>query len=132
MQKLDDWYEINITYEFEEVILKGTADYLVATGSRVPQMPYFFLQKFKPSKPTGDPEIQLLAQLLTALAINGKTLIKGGLIVGQLWHFAFLEKKGDQYFYYISPALDALIPEKLHQIYRNLQAVKAEALAEVN
>ena len=95
-------------------------------------MPYFFLQKFKPSKPTGDPEIQLLAQLLTALAINGKTLIKGGLIVGQLWHFAFLEKKGDQYFYYISPALDALIPEKLHQIYRNLQAVKAEALAEVN
>ena len=127
--QLDDWYETVISYEFEHVILNGTADYLVASGSKVPKTPFFFLSKFKPTKPSNDPELQLLLQLIAALAINEANVIKGGFIISAQWFFASLRKVENKYIYYVSPAFDALIPEKLYQIFTNLQAVKAEALA---
>lgn len=126
--ELDDWYEMTIGHEFDNVVLSGATDYIVATGTKVPKIPYFFLQEFKPSKPSGDPEIQLLAQLITALAINQQNSIKGGYIVGQLWYFSILEKEGDKYKYYVSRNFDALSFKKLYQIYNILQAVKSEAL----
>ncbi len=134
VEELDDWYEVALEHEFEEVILHGTVDYLVAKGSRFPETPYFFLQEFKPSQPKNDPEIQLIAQLTTALANNDeKTEIKGAYILGQLWRFAILQKTGEKtYNYFVSRPLDALVYEQLCQIYTNLQAVKQEILNEPN
>lgn len=127
--EIDDWYEVSIEHEFENVILTGIADYLVAAGTKEPETPYFFLQEFKASQPDQDPEVQLLAQMIATLAHNESQTIKGGYILGQLWKFAILEKIGDKsYHYYVSASFDALIYEQLKQIYINLQAVKKEAI----
>ncbi|MEM0995005.1 MAG: hypothetical protein AAGI49_18390 [Bacteroidota bacterium] len=123
---IDDWYEVNIEHEFEHVILNGKADYVIAEGTRTPKKPYFFLQEFKPDNPDRDPEVQLIAQMITALAENEQDRIKGGFITEQQWRVAILEKKAHHtYQYYGSPVLAALVPEQLYQIYTNLKAVKA-------
>lgn len=127
--ELDDWYEVELYQAFEHVILKGNVDFLVAQGSEIPEVPYFFIQEFKYSFPDKDPKYQLLAEMIAALAQNPSDEMKGCFIVGPLWYFTRLIKVDNQYEYFISPGFDALSNEDLYQIYSNLQAVKAEALA---
>lgn len=126
--QLDDWYEVEMKQEFEHVILKGIVDYLVAEGSAVPKLPYFFLQEFKYTFPDKDPKYQLLAEMIAALEMNPSHEMKGGFIVGALWYFALLRKVEERYFFYISPGYNALDFEDLQYIFTILQSVKAEAL----
>ncbi len=134
MGKIDDWYEVNLSHEFPNVLMSGVVDYAVAKGSKFPIKPYFFLQEFKPTFPDSDPELQLLAQMIVAVEENDMKSIKGGYIFGQSWRFAILKKaqspqKG--YLYYISPVLDSLVVSHLQQIYVSLQSVKNEILEKV-
>lgn len=127
--ELDDWYETEMSHEFDHVILKGITGFLVAKGTDIPEIPYFYLQEFKYSLPDKDPKYQLLAEMIAAIGQNNSSEIKGCYVIGQLWYFTLLKKVDHTYHYYISPSFDALVPEKLQHIFSNLQAVKAEALA---
>ncbi len=67
---IQDWYHASLGGEVNGVEIKGFADYMVATGTREPHKPYFFIQEFKPSIPDKDPEIQLLAELLEEVKLK--------------------------------------------------------------
>jgi len=126
--KIDDWYEVALTYNFENVTMSGVVDYAVARGTKFPIKPYFFLQEFKSTFPDSDPELQLLAQMIVALEENKMESIKGGYIFGQSWRFAILKKTKNTYFYHVSPVFDSLVIKQLKQIYVILQGIKQEIL----
>ena len=124
-EKFDDWYHASLSGILNGVEIKGFADYMVATGTREPHKPYFFIQEFKPSIPDKDPEVQLLAELLVTIEKNKTIIMRGGYVIGQFWKFVILEKVGENQFeYFVSPAFDALKLPDLKQIYVILQAVK--------
>ena len=128
-----DWYERTIRGEINGVEIGGVTDFMVATGVKEPEIPYFYIQEFKPSKPSVFPEDQLLAELMVFVELNGTPAMKGAYIVGQFWTFVMLEKQLDGGFVlYLVPSLDALKLEDLQQIYKHLKAVKAEILLKVN
>ncbi|MFK7979972.1 MAG: hypothetical protein AB8G86_08325 [Saprospiraceae bacterium] len=129
--EVTDWYERPISCQINEVNLGGTTDYLVAKGIDEPELPYFFIQEFKPSRSNGFPEYQLLAELLVALQLNGEKQILGAYILGQLWIFMLLRKEGEQYYYYKSLGFNALKEGDLMAIYRTLQGVRASVLEKV-
>lgn len=123
--KVKDWYEAYFSAEFDHVILSGFADFAVAKGEKSLEVPYFFIQEFKPTKPDKDPEDQLLAEMIAALQINDKNVLWGGYIIGQLWFFVKLEKIAKHsYQYFVSKSFDSLDLQDLLQIYTNLQAIK--------
>ncbi|MCB1189797.1 MAG: hypothetical protein H7A23_00860 [Leptospiraceae bacterium] len=49
MDYIQDWYEASIQGTVNGVEIKGYADFMVATGIKEPQKPYFFIQEYKPS-----------------------------------------------------------------------------------
>jgi len=124
---IQDWYDqkLEFTYENLGIKLSGFPDLMVAQGDDYPEKPYFFLQEFKPTKPTQDPEYQLLAEMLVALKINKNQQIQGAYVIGRNWYFTWLRKlENNQYQYFISDQFDCLNLQNLKQIYINLQAVK--------
>ena len=122
---LHDWYHASLSGEINGVEIKGFTDYMVASGTRDPRKPYFFIQEFKPSIPDKDPEIQLLAEMLVTIEKNQTNIMRGGYIVGQNWRFVILEKIGENQFeYFLSKQFDALDLADLKKIYIILQAVK--------
>jgi hypothetical protein len=124
-EKFDDWYNASLSGMLNGVEIKGFADYMVATGTREPNKPYFFIQEFKPSIPDKDPEVQLLAEMLVTIEKNQTTIMRGGYIIGQLWKFVILEKIAENQFeYFVSKSFDSLDLPDLKQIYVILQAVK--------
>lgn len=103
--------------------LKGRVEMVVATGKQRPQIPFFFLNEYKPQiKAQSDPQGQLLIAMLVAQAKNnGLNLPIYGLYnIGQLWFFVFLAGKE----YTISKAFDATDSIDLAQILCMLQFVK--------
>jgi hypothetical protein len=125
MPEKRDWYDAVLSGVVNGAEFKGFADYMVASGTETPRKPYFFIQEFKPSVPDRDPRIQLLAELLVAIEKNKTTVMRGGYVIGQFWHFMIVEKIGENQFeYFISQAFDALKIAELKQIYIALQAVK--------
>lgn len=130
---ISDWYERSLKGQINGVEIGGVTDYMVAQGIKEPETPYFFIQEFKPSKPSVFPEDQLLAELIVSLQLNGTQHIKGAYIVGQFWTFVILERNMDgAYKFHIAPSLDSLKIEDLKHIYKNLQAAKAEIMQFAN
>lgn len=122
---IKDWYERPLKAVINGVEISGYVDIMVATGIKQPQQPYFFIQEFKKSKITVDPEDQLLAELLVAIEITQTPIMRGAYIIGKTWNFVILEKLStNHYQYYISRVFDNTWLEDLKQIYINLQAVK--------
>ena len=120
-----DWYHASLSGILNGVEIKGFADYIVATGTREPNKPYFFIQEFKPSIPDKDPEVQLLAEMLVTIEKNSTNIMRGGYIIGQLWKFVIVEKIAENQFeYFVSKSFDSLDLEDLKEIYVILQAVK--------
>ena len=119
-----DWYERPIKTVINGWQIGGITDFLVATGDKEPETPFFFIQEFKPT--TGStPDDQVLAQMLVALELNRLPLIRGGFIMGQSWKFAILEKKEDDSFhFYTSMSFDSLKLDELVLIYKHLKTVK--------
>ncbi len=124
--KFRDWYE----YEIEGVVngykLSGKTDFMVATGTRLPEKPYFFIQEFKRTEINAKHPIdQLHAEMAVAIEINKKNKLFGAYNIGKLWNFIILEKLTEnKYQYYESESFDCLKINDLKQIYINLQAVK--------
>ena len=125
-KKIKDWYGYKIEGKLNGYTFKGEPDYIIATGISYPKKPYFFLQEYKRAiNPTGNPEYQVVAEMLIAMTLNNTNIIRGSYIVGRTWNFLVLEKlENEKYKYYVSKAYDCLDFEHLKQIYINLQAVK--------
>ncbi|MEM1324571.1 MAG: hypothetical protein AAGI23_01390 [Bacteroidota bacterium] len=131
--EVSDWYERNIRGKINGVEIGGVTDFMVAKGVKEPETPYFYIQEFKPSKPSVFPEDQLLAELMVSVELEGKQSMKGAYIVGQFWTFVILEKQPNgSFILYLAPSLDALKLEDLQEIYKHLKAVKAEILEKVS
>ncbi len=127
---IKDWYEYSINCRLNGHILSGRPDFMVATGIDSPESPYFFFQKYKPSvEPYSDPENQVLAAMLAAIALNKTNTIKGCYMVGQYWKFVILNKSdNDDYEYFVSKSFDCLDLDNLKSIYIILQSVKDEII----
>ena len=122
---IKDWYEYSLSATINGFLLKGRSDFMIAKGNFIPKKPYFFLQEFKPTHSTSNPEFQLLAEMLVAMTINKNNVLHGGYIIGRNWLFLRLEKlKNETYEYFVSKQFDCLDIDHLRQIYTNLQAVK--------
>ena len=85
----------------ERIKVAGRPDIIVAMGIYEAQLPYFCMQEYKRQlKTKGDPQGQMLIELLAARQINadeGKPLevMYGAFTIGRDWIFATLE--GNQY-----------------------------------
>ncbi len=122
---IQDFYHASLKAEVNGVILNGFADYMVASGIKEPEKPYFFIQEFKPTQADKDVEDQLLAELLAATALNQVNIMRGAYIIGQNWRFCILEKETNgNYFFYVSKQFDCLEIDTLKLIYKHLQIVK--------
>ena len=126
------FYEASLSYKTDRFILQGTPDFLVAKGLFYSEIPYFFIQEFKKGRYGLDPEPQLLAELISAVELNGFTTIRGAYIVGGIWNFVILNKiEVDRYEYFISPNFDSTKIDDLQEIYKNLLFVKNEIIQQV-
>ncbi len=103
----------------------GKPDLIVATGIEEPEKPFFFLQEYKKSlNPSGNPEYQVIAAMITAMTLNNAKIIRGSYVIGRIWYFVILEKDEENYKYYVSESFDALKINDLKQIFINLKAIK--------
>ena len=122
-----DWYERMISGEINGVTISGLTDYLVAEGYDEPELPYYFIQEYKPSRKGSDPEIQLVAELLIALEQNNWEEMIGTTIVGKIWDFILICKiRENEYDYFKSVGFNAMNIEDLKKLFIALQAVKAD------
>ncbi|MDQ7083567.1 MAG: hypothetical protein Q9M36_00930 [Sulfurovum sp.] len=119
-----EWYERELSFEFDDVIISGKTDFMLASGSIFPKEPYFFIQEYKKSIPNGHPKWQLLSELLVTINKNGFKPILGSYNIGQYWHFVKLIRENDKYILSSSESYDSLKIDDLKIIYKNLQAVK--------
>jgi hypothetical protein len=127
--EIRDFYETKITYQTDRFILTGTTDFLVSKGLEYAKKPYFFLQEFKKSMRNDDPRPQLLAELISAVELNGFKNIKGAFVIGENWNFVILDKQEpNKYQYFVSHTLNATHTNELQQIYKNLLLVKREII----
>ncbi|MDM8560792.1 hypothetical protein [Candidatus Parabeggiatoa sp. HSG14] len=127
--EIRDFYEEKITYKTDKFILTGTTDFLVSKGLEYSKKPYFFIQEFKKTIKNDDPRPQLLAELISAIELNGFKVIKGAFIIGENWNFVILEKQeNNKYQYFVSHTLNATHINDLRQIYKNLLFVKHEII----
>jgi hypothetical protein len=119
-----DWYERPLKAVLNDYEIGGYTDYMVAKGEDQPELPYFFLQEFKPSVANIPPENQLLAELIVAAHLNNETEMKGGTVQGQYWKFMIAERKETQWLYYTSQVFDAANFNDLCRIYNCLRFIK--------
>jgi hypothetical protein len=124
-----DFYNEKLVYKTDKFILNGEVDFVISTGLRKAIKPYFFIQEFKRSEEYGNPRPQLLAELISAVELNGWKEIKGAYIIGENWNFVILEKLDkDKYQYFISRTFNSTVLENLKEIFKNLLFVKNEII----
>jgi hypothetical protein len=106
---------------FDDVLLSGRVDGMVASGFRDPEMPFFAFQEYKRTlDPNGDPAGQCLAAMLAGQTLNNDGLpLYGCYVVGDSWRFLTLESL----HYATSPGYSAT-SDDLFDIYRILKALK--------
>jgi hypothetical protein len=127
--RINDFYHSPLSFKNDKINLNGYCDFYVASGLDYPDNPYFFIQEYKPSQGGGDPEPQLVAEMICAIELNNWKEIKGCFIVGAIWNFVILEKLDkDKYQYFVSQNFDSTKIIDLKDIYRNLLFVKNEII----
>jgi hypothetical protein len=89
-------------------LLRGRVEFIVATGVRSPQKPFFFLHEYKPDPTMGSGSSDALGQLLAAMLVTQKNNVPnqplyGSYVIGRSWYFVLLE--GNTYS--VSRAYDA-------------------------
>ena len=132
-KRIREFYEVPMTYATDRFIFNGTVDFVVAEGLVESKRPYFFIQEFKRSEEYGNPRPQLLAEMISALELNGWSVMKGAYIIGGSWHFVIVEKRAQEmYQYFLSQNFDATKLEDLTQIYKHLLCVKHEILTRID
>ncbi len=129
---LSDWYERPLKAVINGTELGGKTDFLVASGLKEPEQPYFFIQEFKPSETRNSPQDQLLAELLVAMQLNQDQEAIGAYVMGEHWRFILLQKIGENnYRYTLSSGFNCLINANLKQLYIALQGVKADIVKKI-
>lgn len=101
--------------------ISGRVDFMVATGRRLPESPYFCIHEYKqePDK-DGEPLGQVLIAMIVAQYLNEKKFpLLGAYVVGRLWFFIVLD--GNEYAK--SLAFDATT-EDIFRIFAILQKSK--------
>ncbi len=120
-----EWFERELSFEFDDIIISGKTDFMLASGTIIPEEPFFFIQEYKKSIPNGHPKWQLLSELLVGINKNGNKPILGSYNIGQYWHFLKLIREDEKYILFTSESYDSLKIDDLKIIYKNLQAVKS-------
>ena len=114
------------TAQNETIKVSGRPDIIVAMGQYEAQLPYFCMQEYKRQlKAKGDPQGQMLIELLAARQINleaGKPLevMYGAFTMGRDWIFATLE--GNEYALSKTFLLD--VEPDLIEVTNRLRALK--------
>ena len=129
--------EREMKMEYNNAILQGKVEWMVAKGLYSPEQPFFFIHEYKKEKDSSnDPVGQLLITLCTAQLLNQQKPktdlfnpnpssfahipLYGIYIVGRLWFFVRLKEKN----YFISKAYNAEEMEDLVFILKMLKAQK--------
>ncbi len=102
-------------------VISGIVDYIVATGKAEPQVPFFFLQEYKPHRRPGrDALAQVLSAMIAARERNTpqKTMY-GSYVIGRQWFFLVLEENT----YTISQAFD-ITQEDIVRVVQILRGMK--------
>jgi hypothetical protein len=102
-------------------VISGVVDYIVATGKAEPQVPFFFLQEYKPHRRPGrDALAQVLSAMIAARERNApqKTMY-GSYVIGRQWFFLVLEENT----YTISQAFD-ITQEDIVRVVQILRGMK--------
>ena len=104
------------------ILLKGKADLMLASGDSAPDIPFFFFQEYKKEKGTADdPIAQLLAAMLVGQQLNSSDKpVYGSYVMGRMWFFVVMEKNK----YTISNMYGITLKEHLEKIYAALQNIK--------
>ena len=109
-------------------VVSGIVDYIVATGKAEPQVPFFFLQEYKPQRRPGrDALAQVLSAMLAARERNTpQRTMYGSYVVGRQWFFIVLKENT----YTISRAHDITQDDIFHvvQILRGMKRIIEEWL----
>lgn len=121
-EKYQSFFERTIVAPYQNDTLAGDVDFLVATGMRVPEQPYFFLHEHKKeADSSGDPLGQLMIAMVAAQILNQQAHpIYGAYVMGRLWIFVVLY----DHAYAVSLAYDAT-KEAIYDIFRILTKTKA-------
>lgn len=121
-EKYQSFFERTIVAPCQNDTLSGDVDFLVATGLRVPEQPYFFLHEHKKeADSSGDPLGQLMIAMVAAQILNQQAHpIYGAYVMGRLWIFVVLYDNA----YAVSLAYDAT-KEAIYDIFRILTKTKA-------
>ena len=127
-----EFYELSITYQTDDFKIYGTTDYVISKGLFDSKKPYFFIQEFKKDEHYGNPEPQLLAELIAGVELNKERMMRGAYIVGSIWRFVILEKLGErQYQYFVSRDFNATRLDDIQDIYKNILFVKEEIIQKI-
>lgn len=112
--------EISVTYNNE--VLSGRVDIVVATGKHSPKSPFFFLHVDKKEKDSAnDPLGQLLIAMFAAQQLNhDQQPVYGAYVMGRYWHFVVL----DQLEYAVHAGFNASKKE-IKEIFGVLKKTKA-------
>ncbi len=83
--------EISVSYENE--ILSGTVDFIVAQGKRSPKRPFFFIHEYKKEQESpNDPLGQLMIAMIAAQLLNNDSNpVYGAYVMGRHWYFVVLD-----------------------------------------
>ncbi len=121
-----EWFQEEIKGIINGHELKGNLDFMIASGKKNPERPYFFIQEFKKSSSLSKhPRGQLFAQMAVAIENNKINKMRGAYNIGRFWFFIVIEKiNASKYKYHESKAFDSLDIEHLKQIFVILKAVK--------
>jgi hypothetical protein len=115
------FFERTIKATVKGEVISGIVDYIVATGKAEPQVPFFFLQEYKPHRRPGrDALAQVLSAMIAARERNvpQKTMY-GSYVIGRQWFFLVLEENT----YTISQAFD-ITQEDIVRVVQILRGMK--------
>ncbi|MGB0931729.1 MAG: hypothetical protein ACPGVB_13180, partial [Chitinophagales bacterium] len=135
--KVASFAEREMKVKYNNSIIQGKVEWMVASGLHAPKHPFFFIHEYKKEKDaSNDPVGQLLVTLCVAQLLNNQkpetTLFNpnptsyshvplyGTYILGRFWFFVRLKDKR----YYISKAYNSEEMEDLRFILKMLKAQK--------
>jgi hypothetical protein len=105
----------------QDIELSGDPDGVIASGFRVPKIPYFCFHEYKPEADTsGDAAGQALAAMVVGQALNDANMpIYGCYVVGQNWYFMLLQGKD-----YVIATPFAATSTEIFDVFRVLKVLK--------
>ncbi len=120
-KKFAYFLERQLSVTFDDYVLAGRVDGMIATGFRNPRKPYFCMAEYKrATDPDGDPRGQALIAMLAAQQLNdNQKPIFGCYIIGRSWYFMALVGKE-----YAISNVYTCTDEEIFDIFRILKGLR--------